>query len=256
MQLSIHKFHKSDQEQMFNEIRTVEIEGEIWFSATDVAKTLGYKNASDAIGRHCKPKGIVKHDIPTSSGNQIFTLINEPNVYRLIIKSQLPAAEDFENWLFEEVVPSIRKKGFYGKINREEVPNFYVRYQDNFHKIDRNYFSVISELFVTLYAELEKHGYRIPDKGETGKGMYPDISVGRMFSTYLKSIDSEFKDLYKLYDHSFPDDRDDVSARMYPIEAIPIFRKFVYDVWIPKNAQKYFKERDPSALDYLPKLIS
>ncbi|MGK3946662.1 BRO family protein, partial [Streptomyces caeruleatus] len=80
--------------------------------------------------------------IPTNGGIQETILINEPNVYRLIIKSQLPSAEKFETWLFEEVIPSIRKKGYYGKIDRTQVPNFYIRYQDNFHKIDKNYFSV------------------------------------------------------------------------------------------------------------------
>lgn len=50
--------------------------------------------------------------------------------------------------LFFEVIPSIRKKGFYGKINRSKSPNFYLRYKDNFHRIDRDYFSVISDLFL------------------------------------------------------------------------------------------------------------
>ena len=254
MQLSVFKF-QSDEEQMLNEIRTVEIDGEIWFVASDVAKTLGYKRPSEAVRQHCKEKGTVKDRIPTEGGEQEVLLINEPNVYRLIIKSQLPAAEAFENWLFEEVVPSIRKKGFYGKIDRTQLPNFYLRYKDNLHKIDSNYFSVISELFVTLNAELDKVGYEIPDKGIKGQGMYPDISVGKIFSNYLKKTESPFEGSHKYYNHSFPDDRADVEARMYPIEVLPTFRKFVFEKWIPENAQNYFKERDPLALDYLPKLL-
>jgi prophage antirepressor-like protein len=254
MQVEIFKF-ESEEEQMFNEIRTVDIDGEIWFVASDVTNILGYSNGRDAVNRHCKTKGVVKHDIPTQSGNQKATLINEPNVYRLTVKSKLESAEKFEEWLFEEVIPSIRKKGFYGRIDRSQAPNFYLRYKDNLHKIDRNYFSVISELFVTLNAELEKVGYEIPNRGETGKQIMPDISVGRMFSSYLKKTESEFNGSHKHYDHSFPDDRPDVEARMYPIEALPTFRRFVFDKWIPENAQKYFKERDPIALDYLPKLL-
>ena len=254
MQLSVFKF-QSDEEQMLNEIRTVEIDGVIWFVASDVAKTLGYKRPSEAVRQHCKEKGTVKDRIPSEGGEQEALLINEPNVYRLIIKSQLPTAEAFETWLFEEVVPSIRKKGYYGKIDRTQLPNFYLRYKDNLHKIDRNYFSVISELFVTLNAELDKVGYEIPDKGIKGQGMYPDISVGKIFSNYLKKINSPFDGLHKYYDHSFPDDRDDVQARMYPIEVLPTFRKFVFEKWIPEKANNYFKERDPLALDYLPKLL-
>ena len=254
MQLSVFKF-QSEEEQMLNEIRTVEIDGEIWFVAPDVTNILGYSNGRDAINRHCKPKGVVKHDIPTRSGMQSATLINEPNVYRLTVRSKLESATRFEEWLFEEVIPSIRKKGFYGKIDRTQVPNFYLRYQENFHKIDKNYFSVISEMFVTLNSELEKVGYQIPNKAEDGKQIMPDISVGIMFANYLKKIDSEFNGTHKFYKHSFPDNRDDVDAKMYPIEAIPIFRRFIYEKWIPENAQKYFKERDPLALDYLPKLL-
>ncbi|WP_179374795.1 BRO-N domain-containing protein [Winogradskyella wichelsiae] len=254
MQIEIFKF-ESEEEQMFNEIRTVEIDGEIWFVAADVTNVLGYSNGKEAVAGLCKIKGVKKHDIPTQSGNQKVTLINEPNIYRLTVKSKLESAEKFEDWLFEEVIPSVRKKGFYGRIDRSQEPNFYLRYKDNLHKIDRNYFSVISELFVTLNAELEKVGYEIPDRSETGKQIMPDISVGIMFSNFLKKIGSEFNGSHRFYDHSFLDDRPDVEARMYPLEVLPTFRKFIFDKWIPENAQNYFKERDPLALDYLPKLL-
>lgn len=65
---------------MFNEIRTVEIDGEIWFVGSDVAKTLGYKRPAEAIRQHCKEKGTVKDRIPTEGGNQEVLLINEPNI--------------------------------------------------------------------------------------------------------------------------------------------------------------------------------
>ncbi len=255
MQVEIFKF-QSPEEQMLNEIRTIEIDGEIWFVGADVAKTLGYKRPSDAIRQHCREKGTAKDRIPTSGGDQEALLINEPNVYRLIIKSQLPSAERFEEWLFEEVVPSIRKRGYYGRIDRTQAPNFYLRYKDNLHKIDRKHFSVISELFVTLNAELEKFGYQIPDKSADGTGIYPDISVGIMFSNYLKKMGSEFLTNAKTYRHSFPDERPDVDARMYPLDALPLFRKFVYEKWLPENGAKYFRTRDPLALDYLPKLLN
>lgn len=254
VQLQAFKYESPELHQM-NEVRTVEIEGELWFVGSDVAKTLGYAKPNNAINNHCKEKGTLKRGIPTSTGLQEMVLINEPNVYRLIIKSKLPSAERFEEWLFEEVVPAIRKKGYYGKIDRTQVPNFYIRYRENFHKIGHANFSVISELFIALYSELEKVGYQIPDKGEDGKGLYPDISVGRTFSSYLKRTKSEFDGKHKTYKHTFPDGRFPVDARMYPIEALPVFRRFVFEEWIPKNAEKYFKSRDPKALDYLPKLL-
>ena len=61
--------------------------------------------------------------------------INEGNVYRLISRSQLPNAEKFESWLFDEVVPSIREKGYYGITDRGTLPEFIKRYKDNIHMI-------------------------------------------------------------------------------------------------------------------------
>jgi prophage antirepressor-like protein len=253
MQLSIFKY-QSPEEQQLNDIRTVEIDGEIWFVGSDVTSILGYSNGRDAISRHCKPKGVVKHDIPTRSGNQSVTFISEPNLYRLISRSQLPSAEDFESWIFEEVLPSIRKKGFYGKIDRSQLPNFIIRYRDNFHKLPNDHFSVISEMFARLHIELEKVGYQIPDRAIDGKQMVPDISVGLGFAKYLQMNNSKFYNSHKTYTHSFPDGRE-VQANMYHIDALPDFIRYITQKWLPEHAQKYFKERDPLALDYLPKLL-
>ena len=253
MQLQIFKY-ESKEEQLLKQIRTVEIDGEVWFVASDVAKILGYSKPNNAINMHCKEKGTLKQGIPTKGGTQAVVLINEPNVYRLIIKSSLPSADNFESWIFEEVIPSIRKKGFYGKIDRCQLPNFIERYKDNYHKMPRDHFSVISELFVRLYMELEKAGYVIPDKGMDGRNLMPDISVGRGFAVYLRDKNSEFFDTHKTYTHSFPDGRT-VEANMYHTDALPIFIEYIHKRWIPTKAEEYFKKRDPVALDYLPKLI-
>jgi prophage antirepressor-like protein len=254
MQLLLLKYQ--EDENHFSDIRTVEVDGEIWFVGSDVAKTLGYKRPSEAIRQHCKEKGTVKDRIPTDGGEQEVLLINEPNVYRLIIKSQLPSAERFEEWLFEEVIPQIRKKGFYGRVDRSQIPNFYRRYLGNIHKIElHKHFSVVSELFTILYSELENVGYVIPNKAEDGKLIMPDISVGKMFATYLERLKSPYKDAFEYYEHSFDDGRPDQKARKYTIEALPLFRKYVIEVWIPENAERYFRERDQLALSYLPKLL-
>ena len=95
----------------FGEIRTVEIEGKPYFVANDVAKALGYSRPADAVTAHCK--GSVKHRVLTNGGEQEVKIIPEGDIYRLIIRSQLPAAERFESWVFDEVIPSIRKTGGY-----------------------------------------------------------------------------------------------------------------------------------------------
>lgn len=95
----------------FGEIRTVEIDGNPYFVANDVANALGYSNPRKAIIDHCK--GVTKRDTPTSSGVQSMSYINEGDLYRLIMKSKLPSAEKFEKWVMEDILPSIRKNGGY-----------------------------------------------------------------------------------------------------------------------------------------------
>jgi len=86
--------------------------GNSLFVAKDVAVALGYVNTNDAISRHCK--GVANHyPLYTSGGKQEVRVIKEPDVYRLIVKSHLPEAEQFEAWIFEEVLPAIRKTGSY-----------------------------------------------------------------------------------------------------------------------------------------------
>lgn len=104
----------------FGAVRTLETtDGKVLFCGADVAKALGYSNTRDALARHCK--GVVKHDTPTTSGIQEMTFIPEGDLYRLITHSKLPNAERFESWVFDEVLPTIRKHGGYGNINLEEV---------------------------------------------------------------------------------------------------------------------------------------
>ena len=95
----------------FGEIRTVEKDGKILFCGNDIANVLGYKNTWDAIGKFCK--GLVKHEALTNSGKQTMNFITEGDVYRLIAHSKLPKAQEFESWVFDEVLPSIRNNGLY-----------------------------------------------------------------------------------------------------------------------------------------------
>ncbi|MCC0641798.1 BRO family protein [Clostridioides sp. ES-S-0049-03] len=94
----------------FGQIRMAEINNKPYFVGKDIAKSLGYKNTNDAILRHCK--GVVKHDGFKINGIKI-ALITEGDVYRLIVGSNLPNAEKFESWVFDEVLPSIRETGQY-----------------------------------------------------------------------------------------------------------------------------------------------
>jgi len=102
------------QNNQFGEIRTTTDENnEPLFCASDVTGILGYANGRKAITDNCNPKGVTTSDTPTNGGIQNLTYINEGNLYRLIIRSKRPEAEQFEKWVCEEVLPSIRKNGIY-----------------------------------------------------------------------------------------------------------------------------------------------
>ena len=96
----------------FGEIRTLEEGEHILFCASDVAKALGYKNPTEAIQDHCKR--VVERCTSDSLGRrQTMKFVPEGDIYRLTASSKLPGAEKFESWVFDEVLPSIRKHGAY-----------------------------------------------------------------------------------------------------------------------------------------------
>jgi prophage antirepressor-like protein len=96
------------------QVRMTLIDGQEWWVGKDVAESLGYKDTANAIKQHCK--GVAKHHpLQTGGGKQEVRIINEGDVWRLITHSNLPKAQRFEKWLFEEILPQIRKTGGYGK---------------------------------------------------------------------------------------------------------------------------------------------
>ena len=108
----------------FGQVRTIEVDGKIGFVGKDIATALGYAEPTKAVRTHCK--GVSKMDIPTNSGIQNMSIIFEGDVYRLIIKSKLPSAEKFETWVFDEVLPVLRKTGSYSINNNMSYTQMFV----------------------------------------------------------------------------------------------------------------------------------
>lgn len=114
-QLETFKFEGANVQIIIDE------KGELLFAAKDVARALGYSDTTNAIKQHCK--GVVfYHPLQTAGGMQDIRIINEPDVYRLIFGSNLESAERFQNWAFNEVLPSIRKTGSYSVSKRKSQP--------------------------------------------------------------------------------------------------------------------------------------
>lgn len=100
----------------FGEIRALEIGGETWFMGYDVAIALGYSNASKAISVHVDDEDKRVEVLPYSqNGNTIgkTVIVNESGLYALVLRSKLDSAKQFKNWVTKEVLPAIRKNGFY-----------------------------------------------------------------------------------------------------------------------------------------------
>lgn len=142
----LQKFNKDG----FGEIRTIDEDGKMLFCGSDVARALGYSNPNKAINNHCR--AITKRYTPLAGKMQEINFIPEGDVYRLISHSKLPTAEEFESWIFDEVLPTIRKTGGYVK-NTEQFLDFYVPDAD---EVTRAKFGAMVELSHQLNRQIRE----------------------------------------------------------------------------------------------------
>lgn len=110
--------------EQFGTVRSVTIDNIVYFYGIDIAKALGYSNASKAVTTHCKR--VVSKVLETSNsqnGKRVkgkVSLIIKSDIYRLIVKSKLETADKFESWIFDEILPVIESTGAYIEEGREE----------------------------------------------------------------------------------------------------------------------------------------
>ena len=105
------------ENEEFGKVRTIVENGEVLFCGADVAKALGYANSRKALIDHCK--GVTKRDTLTTGGMQQLSFIPESDVYRLVVHSRLETAVRFERWVFDEVLPTLRKTGVYAMLPQD-----------------------------------------------------------------------------------------------------------------------------------------
>lgn len=116
--------------EKFGTVRSVIIDNIVYFYGIDIAKSLGYSNASKAVTTHCKR--VLSKVLETSNSQNGKTvkgkvsLITKSDIYRLIVRSKLESADEFESWIFDEIMPTIEKTGAYIEEGREqEMVNYY-----------------------------------------------------------------------------------------------------------------------------------
>lgn len=91
--------------------------------------------------------------------------------------------------------------------------------------------------------------------GPDGKEIRPDVSVGQRFSSWLKLFHPENVDRRRKYSHLLLDGKE-VDAFQYPLDMLGLFITYVETVWMRDHAPKYLGDRDPAALEYLPRLLA
>lgn len=128
MEQNLFNQPQSKEVSIFNfenqNVRTVIIDEQIWFVASDVTKILGYSDGRKAVITHTK--GGFKMKLPTKGGLQELTLINESDLYSLILKSETNNSKKFKDWVTCQVLPSIRKTGSYSIKQPEfKIPQTY-----------------------------------------------------------------------------------------------------------------------------------
>lgn len=161
-------FHNDE----FGEVRTVEINGEPWFVAADVAKSLGYRMASDMLRRLFEEDKDTR-PVRTLGGIQNMGVINESGVYAAIFGSKLESAQRFKHWVTAEGLPTIRKTGGY-IANEELFINTYLPYADDSTK------DMFRATLVTVRKQneiIQKQQKEIEHKEDVIIGLVDEISL-------------------------------------------------------------------------------
>lgn len=192
------------QNEEFGEVRTTEVNGEIWFVAKDVAGALGYVNQNEAVQDHVdiedklNSKTLPSFDL--NLGQRGGWLINESGLYSLILYSKLPSAKRFKKWVTSEILPSIRKTGGYVQINREKefLDNWLLRFSDETKNV------MIKELTATNEKLQEERDNLAKDnavyRGEVfdwGDRKRLNFAIRKLASLQNKSFGIVWNDFYR-----------------------------------------------------------
>ncbi len=220
-----------------NELEIVVIDGQSWFNASQVAKALGYANPSKALQDNVSAKYNQQLDLGRRGKKPIF--ISEPGLYQLVMRSSLPNAEKFQDWVFEEVLPNIRKTGSYSKDSRKTLGAYTERVEAMFdaaNKIPDGYWCVLHEsanLLIWVEAKL---------KYPVDKADLLDGSIGIHWSRHRTG--KEWAGDRIRFDYRFPDGRP-CHPWCYQERELLHFREFLNSRYKPILLPRYLEDKYP-----------
>ncbi len=232
-------------------VRTVIIDGDIWFVAKDICDVLEISNSRDTISKLSDKMKLTlegKESIVgiTDDVNTVrISLISEPWMYKLVFKSRKPEAEKFSDWVVSEVLPTIRKTWSYG--TTKSLSPMMMRFSLNSKQNSSLWYWPMLNKMVELFAlPLEHNWFELPDN------IIPDISTGILFNKYIKDKGYNPEKICKTYTHIYPDWRQIIWVRQYPDSLYPLFTEWFQKEWLSKRCAKYIIERtDKYVLPYL-----
>lgn len=221
------------------ELEVVIIGGNPWFNASQFAKALGYSNPSEAIQDNVSAKYSQQLDLKRRGKKPVF--INEPGLYQLIMRSSLPSAEKFQDWVFEEVLPSIRKTGSYSAKPQHKVLGAYTERVEcmmlDCNKIPHGYWCVLHESAnLLVYVETV---LKLP----INKSDLLDGSIGITWSNHRK--DKSWAGDRVKYFYRFPDGRP-CQPWCYQMRELEHFRYFLEDTYRPILMPRYLEDKYPN----------
>lgn len=224
-------------------IRTKVINNEIWFVAKDICDVLEIANSRDAMSSLSNTMKMTlegKNNIVGIADDDKavrISLVSEPGMYKLAFKSRKTEAENFTDWVVTEVLPAIRKTGSYG-ITKKELSPMMERFKLNAQfNSELGYWSMLNKMNELFALPLELAGLTLPDT------CVVDISTGKMFCEYLRSLGINPDDITKKYTHIYPDGRKIPDVNKYPDKYYELFSDWLKNVWVKEKSMKYIFDR-------------
>lgn len=165
------------EHEQFGQFRYIKRGEELWFVAVDLCRALDIQNPRDVVAKQLDDDEKDVDTIYTLGGPQKVNIVSEPGLYHLIFISRKPEAKKFRRWVFHEVLPSIRKYGFYGLLNGEQARQLPIgQYLSYLGKLTTEQYmaylrQLTTEQYLEHYARLEE---RIPYMTEEEKLNLPD----------------------------------------------------------------------------------
>lgn len=154
----------------FGDVRTLNINDQLWFVGRDVAAALGYRNPQDAIRTHVDDEDRTVSDSLTVNGTKP-TIINESGLYSLILSSKLPAAKRFKRWVTAEVLPALRKNGCYNIVTAPAATEQRALTTDDYLKAAQIVASCRNERLPYVMHYLTQGGFETPRFADTESGV-------------------------------------------------------------------------------------